>query len=113
VIANEVVGLVFGLPLMDGRETPFSRQVLYFIEALSAAALQRPQLSESSSSSLSYKLIPLATLPCTFEDESFSSSEARALSGLTSQRRGVLLKRKDSLAACLILQRFLEDGDDH
>ena len=87
---HRVSAVVVGLPLLDGLPTRNSHGVLAFVRALSI---------EPS----------LALLPCLPWDESFTTSEARALLKRSSGKRSVFLRNKDTLAASLILQRYLEE----
>ena len=89
-----VVGMVVGLPLLDGRPSASSVMVEHFVLRLSqAAAAQGGRLADA---------------PLLLQDESFSTSEARAHIRLASTKRSVLLRRKDAVAACVILQSVLE-----
>lgn len=92
-----VVGLVVGLPLLDGRPSESSRMVEGFVLRLSRAFTAQGGR--------------LAAAPLLLQDESFSTSEARARIRLASTRRSVLLRRKDAVAACVILQSVLEPDD--
>lgn len=96
--AHSVVGLVAGLPLLDGRPCVSSQRVEEFVRRLSRATAALPQSR-------------LTTAPLLLCDESFSTSEARTRIRLASTKRSVLLKRKDSVAACVILQSVLEPSD--
>ena len=92
-----VVGLVVGLPLLDGRPCASSQMVEGFVLRLCRA-----------STAVGGRL---AEAPLLLQDESFSTSEARARIRLASTKRSVLLRRKDAVAACVILQSVLEPDE--
>ena len=88
LIARErICGIVLGLPVhSDGQESQKSREVRDF------------QLWLAS----------ICDIPCTFQDERFTTAEAQRLlreAGLNAQQRK---KRVDRLAAHLILEHYLE-----
>lgn len=89
VLEQHVVGVVVGIPLLNGLPTSQTRLV---------AELTRALVKESST---------LSALPLTYWDESHSTSEARVLAKMSSSKRAVFSTRRDELAAVVILQDFL------
>jgi RNase H-fold protein (predicted Holliday junction resolvase) len=96
VAERGIIGLVIGVPLINGKPTAFSSYVVDFVKALSDTVVALPGARA------------LSGLPTLFVDESFTSSEARTAITAASSKRSLQVKRKDSVAACLILQRFLD-----
>lgn len=92
VISNSVVGIIIGLPLLDGQPTPISNHVKEFASSIA-------DLLQTNSS--------IRPQPIIFWDESHSTIDARRIINAASSKRSVLLKRKDSVAASLILQSYL------
>ena len=91
-IATEyrVSGFVVGLPVMDdGTITPFCREIMKLLENI--------EFQENSNE-----------ISATLWNERHSSIDARALINQFSTKRNVVLKNKDTVAAALILQGYLD-----
>lgn len=98
VVEHKIVGVVVGFPLdQDGEVSPLCRRILAFTSAL--------PLVYDSTFPASFAGSPLL---CTFWDERNSSVEARRMAKTLSSRKAVARKHKDTFAACLILEGFLE-----
>jgi putative holliday junction resolvase len=92
---EDVSHFVVGFPLMKGTDrklTPLCDHILWSLSNL-------PRINELKS---------VECLTFCFWDEAYSTSEARRVIKSTSARRSVVLKHKDSVAAAIILQSFLE-----
>lgn len=87
IAREQIQGIVIGLPVhSDGQESQKSREVRDF----------------------QFWLAQFTDVPCTFQDERFTTAEAQRLlkeAGLNAMQRK---KRVDRLAAHLILEHFLE-----
>ncbi len=91
---ENIGAFVVGLPLLNGQVTPLCREIVKF------------------TSSLSIMLHDSQDMWATVWDESYSTSNARHLSkGITSSLR-VRQKRKDMMAASIILEDFLSAQSD-
>ena len=85
---HNVCGFVVGLPVMDdGTITPFCREIMKLLENIE---FEENQIS------------------ATFWSERHSTIDARALIKQFSTKRSVVLKNKDTVAAALILQGYLD-----
>jgi hypothetical protein len=82
---ESIIGVVVGLPVFNGQLTPHCFYILEFAEHLDVQ------------------------LPCVMWDESGSTARAKAISGeMTGKTSGSYFsKRRDSLAAAVILQSYL------
>jgi putative holliday junction resolvase len=92
---EDVSHFVVGFPLMKGAErklTPLCDHILWSLTNL-------PRVDELKS---------VGSLTFCFWDEAYSTSEARRVIKSTSARRSVVLKHKDSVAAAIILQSFID-----
>eukprot|EP01039_Chlorochromonas_danica_P010997 gene10997-12244_t len=105
---EEIIGLVIGFPLGPNNEiTPLCHEIYQLIEHLHCyQPLSNRRLLQEEEEEREEML-------CTFWDERNSTVGARRLvkDMMLSSRRTVMLKYKDSLAASLILQGFLEHGN--
>ncbi|MDR0305132.1 MAG: Holliday junction resolvase RuvX [Chitinispirillales bacterium] len=83
--------LVVGLPLdVDDNETEFCKEIRDFCSKLKSSLLKE--------------------IPINFQDESFSSHKSNLILRKTSSRKKRARKEKvDSVAACIILQEFLDN----
>mmetsp|Transcript_6256 Transcript_6256/g.6464 ORF Transcript_6256/g.6464 Transcript_6256/m.6464 type:complete len:167 (-) Transcript_6256:303-803(-) len=90
LISNENIGgIVVGYPLhTDGSRSLMCKEIYRLLYML-----------EHSTQN---------TILCTLHDERYSTMQARRLSYHISEKREGLKQRRDSLAACLILQSFIE-----
>jgi len=79
-----VTGFVVGLPLHDGKQTRFCKDVVQL-------------MLDATPNDASFTLC----------DESNTTVESKRISAQLTPRRSVYLKNKDELSAVLILQRFL------
>lgn len=89
-------GMVIGLPLLQGKQTSFCDEILHLISNMNEI-----NLTSNNGSGV------IADI-CTFWDESFSTTNAKSIISQFSNKRSVRLKEKDSIAASLILESFLE-----
>jgi putative transcription antitermination factor YqgF len=90
---EQIVGLVVGFPLSkEGEITPLCEEILNLIQVLPLSMPNKPH----------------EEMLVTFWDERNTSVGARQIAKAISQRRSVAKKYKDSFAASLILQGFLD-----
>jgi len=127
---HDVTGLVIGLPLLDGRMTPFCHEIRATVgqmeklvelshtvehddrDVANTGEHDWPSLA-SGSVHRDVPTVPTGLLEyvppvCTFWDEYNSTSEAKAAISRVTSKRAVRMREKDSVAACIILDRFLE-----
>jgi RNase H-fold protein (predicted Holliday junction resolvase) len=122
---EKVCGVVVGIPLLDGKPTPFCTDIVNLMLSmqvltsdsdplsplLGADCLSHPQnagnriLPEAHDQTLSARARQL--MPFTLWDEQFSTMEARRFVAQSTSKRSIYLKHKDSMAAAVILQKFL------
>lgn len=115
VIDKEAVcGIVVGLPLKDGEPTPFCQEIVDMMLQMNCFFPQsqyQPATPDSdSNANAAYEHKELARkepMEFTLWDEYGSTMDSRRLVASTSNKRSVYLKKKDSMAASVILQRFL------
>lgn len=86
VTEEEVRIFVIGLPIYDGKMTPFCNEIINLISAI--------RLTHGD-------------IICTFWDESYSTEQAKLVSSRMSSKKSVFLRQKDGLAASFILQGFI------
>jgi len=92
VTEHRVCGFVVGLPVMDdGAITPFCREIMKLLENIEFSGIDN--------------------VSATLWDERHSSVNARALIKQFSTKRSVILKNKDTVAAALILQGYLDKAN--
>ena len=100
VADNKIAGFVIGLPLTPtGEITPFCEEIIQIAETV--------QCSCNGFANITSPVNPNNEVLCTFWDERYSTAGAKAISSKFSRRRSVMLKNKDTLAACLILKSFI------
>ena len=120
---EKVCGVVVGIPLLDGKPTPFctdivnlmlSMQVLTSESDSPSPVLDANRLTQNTGnvrpSQIPSETAPARTrqlMPFTLWDEQFSTMEARRFVAQSTSKRNIYLKHKDSVAAAVILQKFL------
>ncbi len=97
---EKIVGLVVGIPLHNGVSTPFCKEIVDLMLRIQCT------LPQSTSLLSNIENIP-SPMPFTLWDEQYSTMEGRRLVAQTTSKRSVYLKRKDSMAASVIMQKFL------
>ncbi len=93
---HRIYFLVIGLPIYQGKLTPLGNEIFKMI-----SSIEIPLSIPRSGASLPQELC------CTFWDEYNTSNEARAMSAQLTQRRNIIQKQKDGLAAAIILDSFI------
>lgn len=89
---RKIAGFVVGLPLFEtGELTPLSREIMELVEKLSV-------ISDLNNDECM----------CTFWNECNTTVRARSIISKFSRRRSVLVKNKDTVAASIILQSYLD-----
>jgi RNase H-fold protein (predicted Holliday junction resolvase) len=123
VIESEgVVGVIVGFPLgVNAEVTPLCQDIVQLIQSLRCVYPKTGVIGNAANTSL--RVDPLSSISnahqqshaesipmiATFWDERNSSVQARRLARTISDRKGVAKKYKDTFAACLILEGFLEN----
>lgn len=105
-IINEknITGLVVGFPLTQENEiTPLCKEIVTMCQRLSCHYKSPIPIPPTMQAEEDLNLL------CTFWDERNSSVGSRALSRSMSDKLSVAKKYKDTFAACLILQGFVEN----
>ncbi len=99
VTANNVGGFVIGFPLLESGElTPFCREIINLVSRIEC----NYGLANNSEGVSNPAL-------CTFWDERYSTIAAKSMAKAHSGRRSVVMKHKDTYAACVILQNMIND----
>jgi len=102
VIDNEqICGIVVGLPLKDGETTLFCKEI---VDVMLRMNCNLPTTTDNITNDITQ-------VPFTLWDEYASTMDSRRLVAATSNKRSVYLKKKDSMAASVILQKFLANYD--
>jgi RNase H-fold protein (predicted Holliday junction resolvase) len=120
---EKVCGIVVGIPLLDGKPTPFCTDIVNLMlnmqvrisdsdpGSLMLEANRLSQMIGNRISSQEQAQTPPARgrqlMPFTLWDEQFSTMEARRFVAQSTSKRNIYLKHKDSVAAAVILQKFL------
>jgi RNase H-fold protein (predicted Holliday junction resolvase) len=114
---EQACGLVVGIPLKDGDPTPFCKEIVDLMLRLDCT-LPTPTPSKTDSSISSSTSTEAAAsdresreMPFTLWDEQYSTMEGRRLVASATSKRSVYLKRKDSIAASVILSKFLAHSE--
>jgi RNase H-fold protein (predicted Holliday junction resolvase) len=109
---HNVVGIVCGFPLSpSGGVTPFCEEIVRLVGLIECMQPQPSAFDTAESVVADNFREPML---CTFWDERNSTVSARRLiQSQMSRRRAVVSKYKDSMAACLILEGFLNRCRDH
>jgi RNase H-fold protein (predicted Holliday junction resolvase) len=105
-------GVIVGIPLKDGKKTAFCTEIVDLMLRLKCTLpnqnLSMPAVNETLSEDAT--VIDSETdnaMPFTLWDEQYSTMEARRLAAQKSNKRSVFVKNKDSLAAAVIMKKFL------
>lgn len=96
---EHVCGLVVGIPLLDGKPTPFCTEVVDLM--LQLQCFMPEKYMNGDVHNIANEMI------FTFWDEQYSTMEARRLVAQRTESRNVFLKQKDSMAAAVIMHKFL------
>lgn len=99
VVENNIKAFVVGLPIYNNQLTPFCKEIIdLMLQTEISPRLSSPPSTESDKSEIVF----------TCWDESESSVHARLLTRQFSNKRSVINKQKDGLAAGVILHSFLQ-----
>lgn len=120
-IINEerACGIVVGIPLKDGEPTPFCKEIVDFMLRLDCTLpIKSKSKSNTGSASNDNASQPeeeeeeaAAPIPFTLWDEQYSTMEGRRLVASATNKRSTYLRRKDSIAASVILTKFLSHAE--
>jgi len=113
---ENVCGVVVGIPLKDGEPTGFCQEIVDLMLRLKCTLPNQslPMLAANETTS-SFTITDAEAgteteanaMPFTLWDEQYSTMESRRLVAQSTDKRSVYLKHKDSVAAAVILQKFL------
>jgi putative Holliday junction resolvase len=98
------VGLVVGLPLKDGQATEMANEIVELMLQVDCHKQAKEKGDETSP--------PPSPLPFTLWSEVGSTMKAREIIKQASSKRSVYAKRKDEVAAAVILKRFMFHNQD-
>lgn len=103
---ENVCGLVVGIPLRDGKPTRFCTEIVNLMLSMPIIKPNTALNLEERDKDNDKEQQP-HHMPFTLWDEQYSTMEARRLVGQSTNKRSLYLKHKDSVAAAVIMQKFL------
>ena len=104
---NSLSGMVIGLPLIGDQEmTPFCHQINNIVTK--AGVLDYTSNNETGPPNRVAAMLSSLPPVCTYWHEYNSTADAKAYLRETTTRRSVRMAQKDSVAAAIILENFLE-----
>ena len=108
---HNIVGVVVGFPLApDGTSTPFCQEIIDLFGAFKCHRVITEEYMNVDNKTV--RKTTKMSIPYTFWDERNSTIGARRLANTMTNKKSVKIKLRDSLAASLILQGFLQGEDE-